>query len=348
MKQPLPTVKISYSKALCKAMDEEVARDPTLLLIGEDVGLYGGAYAASKGLYAKLGGQVIVDSPISEGALMGIVAGMARMGYKPVFELMYIDFCGLVLDQFMHSGAFMPYMTGGKAEVPLVLRTEGGAGRNVSATHSKSLEAMFTMIPGCKVVMPYTPADAYGLLKTAIKDPNPVVFIEHKMLYGTKGDVPDDTDFSIPIGEATVRREGKDITLVSYSRMVQRCDEAAKILEERHGFTSDVIDLRSLAPWDKETVGRSLGKTGKALLVSEAWANGNFMNGVSQYLQSELFDRLDGPVEVLAGADIPMPMNPPQENASIPSVEDIVDKAMFMFGGMDHAAFEKHRKELYE
>ncbi|MGD9405859.1 MAG: dehydrogenase E1 component subunit alpha/beta, partial [Anaerolineae bacterium] len=255
------TRKVLYRQALQEAAREEMLRDPSVFIMGEDVGLYGGAYGATRGLFEEFGGERVRDTPISEATIGGAAVGAAMSGMRPVAEIMYVDFTPLAMDQIANQGAKNRYMFGGKTTVPMVIRTEGGAGRSIAAHHSQSLEALWTHFPGIYVVMPSTPFDAKGLLKAAIRDDNPVMFIEHKMLYGVEGCVPDE-DYVIPFGVADVKRSGSDVTVVTYSRMVHRALEAAERLAEE-GISVEVIDLRTLKPLDMETIAASVKKTGR-------------------------------------------------------------------------------------
>ncbi|MDH4135514.1 MAG: alpha-ketoacid dehydrogenase subunit beta, partial [Anaerolineae bacterium] len=247
-------------------------RDPNVFVMGEDVGLYGGAYGATRGLFEEFGPDRVRDTPISEATIGGSAVGAAMCGLRPVAEIMYVDFTPLAMDQIANQGAKNRYMFGGKTTVPMVIRTEGGAGRSIAAHHSQSLEALWVHFPGVYVVMPSTPYDAKGLLKAAIRDGNPVMFIEHKMLYGVEGYVPDE-DYVIPFGVADVKREGSDVTVITYSRMVHRALEAAEQLAEE-GISVEVIDLRTLKPLDMETVAESVRKTGRVVGVTEACKTG--------------------------------------------------------------------------
>jgi len=316
------THKIQFRQAIQEALREEMQRDPNVFVMGEDVGLYGGAYGATRGLFDEFGPERVRDTPISEATIGGAAVGAAMSGMRPVAEIMYVDFTPLAMDQIANQGAKNRYMFGGKTIVPMVIRTEGGAGRSIAAHHSQSLEALWTHFPGIYVVMPSTPYDAKGLLKAAIRDDNPVMFIEHKMLYGVEGYVPDE-DYVIPFGVADVKREGADVTVLTYSRMVHRALEAAGRLAEE-GIEVEVIDLRTLKPLDMETVGTSVRKTGRVVGVTEAYRTGSFLSELTARIQEELFDWLDAPVVRVAAADVPVPMSEPLEDAAIPSVERIV------------------------
>ncbi|MGD8623468.1 MAG: dehydrogenase E1 component subunit alpha/beta [Anaerolineae bacterium] len=314
--------KVLYRQALQEAAREEMARDASVFIMGEDVGLYGGAYGATRGLFDEFGPDRVRDTPISEATIGGAAVGAAMAGMRPVAEIMYVDFTPLAMDQIANQGAKNRYMFGGKTTVPMVIRTEGGAGRSIAAHHSQSLEALWTHFPGIYVVMPSTPFDAKGLLKAAIRDDNPVMFIEHKMLYGMEGYVPDE-DYLIPFGLADVKRQGDDVTVVTYSRMVHRALEAAELLAGE-GIGVEVIDLRTLKPLDMETVAASVRKTGRVVGLTEAYKTGSFISELSMRIQEEVFDWLDAPVVRVAAADVPVPMAESLEDAAIPNVDAIV------------------------
>jgi 2-oxoisovalerate dehydrogenase E1 component len=314
--------KILYRQALQEAMREEMLRDPAVFLMGEDIGLYGGAYGATRGLFEEFGPERVRDTPISEATIGGAAVGAAMAGMRPVAEIMYVDFTPLAMDQIANQGAKNRYMFGGKTIVPMVIRTEGGAGRSIAAHHSQSLEALWIHFPGIYVVMPSTPFDAKGLLKAAIRDDNPVMFIEHKMLYGVEGFVPDE-DYVIPFGVADVKREGSDVTVITYSRMVHRALEAADVLAG-NGISVEVIDLRTLKPLDMETISASIRKTGRVVGVTEGYKTGSFVSELAMRIQEEVFDWLDAPVVRVAAADVPVPMAETLEDTAIPNVEAIV------------------------
>lgn len=314
---------ISYAQALQEAMREEMLRDEHVFIMGEDVGLYGGAYGATRGLYKEFGEWRVIDTPISEATIGGAAVGAAMAGMRPVAEIMYVDFTPLAMDQIANQGAKNRYMFGGKTIVPMVIRTEGGAGRAIAAHHSQSLEALWTHFPGIYVVMPATPYDAKGLLKAAIRDDNPVMFIEHKMLYREKGPVPEE-EYIIPLGVADIKRPGKDITLVTYSRMVLRALEAAEILA-KEGIDVEVIDLRTLKPLDLETIITSVKKTGRLVGVTEAYENTSFINEVMAQVNDHAFDWLDAPMVRVAAANVPVPRAEVLEDLAIPNVDRIVE-----------------------
>ena len=315
------TRKVLYREALQEAAREEMKRDPSVFIMGEDVGLYGGAYGATRGLFDEFGGERVRDTPISEATIGGAAVGAAMAGMRPIAEIMYVDFTPLAMDQIANQGAKNRYMYGGKTIVPMVIRTEGGAGRCIAAHHSQSLEALWTHFPGIYVVMPSTPFDAKGLLKAAIRDDNPVMFIEHKMLYGVEGYVPEE-DYIIPFGVADVKREGSDVTVITYSRMVFNALDAAEKLAEE-GISVEVIDLRTLKPLDMDTIAASVKKTGRVVGVSEGYKTGSFISELAMVIQEQLFDWLDAPIARVCAADVPVPMSEPLEDAAIPSVDRI-------------------------
>lgn len=322
---------VNIAAAVAAAQAEEMRRDNRVFVFGEDVGLYGGAYQATRGLLEEFGKDRVIDTAISEAAIAGAAIGAALRGMRPVAEIMYVDFLTIAMDQLVHVGAYNRYMFGGKAKVPMVLRTEGGVGRCIAAHHSESLEAWVMHTPGLYVVMPSTPYDAKGLLKAAIRSENPVVFIEHKATYGQTGPVPTD-DYIIPLGVADIKRPGNDATIVSYSRMAMRALEAAKILADQHGIDVEVIDLRTLKPMDIRTVAESVRKTGRLITLSEGfgWC-GTGREIAGQYMEYDFgdgtrgFDYLDARPINLAARDVPPPMSEPLEEASIPSIAQIVE-----------------------
>jgi len=322
---------MTIGQAVTAAQAEELRRDENVIVMGEDVGLYGGAYQATRGLSAEFGTDKVIDTAISEAAIAGAAVGAALRGLRPVAEIMYVDFVTIAMDQLVHVGAYNRYMFGGKAKVPMVLRTEGGVGRCIAAHHSESLEAWLMHPPGLYVVMPSTPYDAKGLLKAAIRSDNPVVFIEHKATYGQFGPVPEG-DYIIPLGVADIKRPGKDATIVSYSRMAMFSLEAAKVLAEQHGIDVEVIDVRTLKPLDIKTIAESVRKTGRLVTVSEGFCTCGAGREISgQFMEYEFgdgshgFDYLDSAPVNLAAADVPPPMSEPLEIASIPSVDNIVE-----------------------
>jgi 2-oxoisovalerate dehydrogenase E1 component len=329
---------MTIAAAVSAAQAEEMRRDKKVFLMGEDVGLYGGAYQATRGLLAEFGTERVIDTAISEAAITGTAVGAALRGMRPVAEIMYVDFVTIAMDQLVHVGAYNRYMFGGKAKVPMVLRTEGGVGRCIAAHHSESLEAWLMHPPGLFVVMPSTPYDAKGLLKAAIRSDNPVVFIEHKATYGQLGPVPIG-DYIIPLGAADIKRQGSDATLVSYSRMAMYTLQAAKVLADQHGIEAEVIDARTLKPLDIKTIAESVRKTGRLITVSEGFGTCGVGREISGQLMeyqfddgSHGFDYLDAAPVNLAAVDAPPPMSEPLENASIPSVEQIVEAVRNIVG----------------
>jgi pyruvate/2-oxoglutarate/acetoin dehydrogenase E1 component len=316
---------ITYREAIRDALAEEMRRDERVFVMGEDVGIYGGAYSATRELYEQFGPQRVRDTAISEMAIAGAAVGAAMSGMRPVAEIMYIDFMTLAMDQFVNQGAKNRYMFGGRTTVPMVLRTEGGAGRCIAAHHSQSLESWFVHVPGVLVVAPATPYDAKGMLKAAIRSDDLVLFIEHKMIYGTKGEVPED-DYTVPLGAAAVPREGADVTICGYSRQALHCVAAGDRLAEE-GIDAEIIDLRSLKPLDIDCVLASVKKTGRLVLVSEGYRNANWVCEIGMRVNEFAFDYLDAPVQRVCAADVPVPMSPVLEDAAIPNVEDIVAAA---------------------
>ena len=322
---------ITMAQAVSAAQAEEMRRNENVIIMGEDVGLYGGAYQATRGLLAEFGTDRVIDTAISEAAIAGAAVGAALRGLRPVAEIMYVDFISIAMDQLVHVGAYNRYMFGGKAKVPMVLRTEGGVGRCIAAHHSESLEAWLMHPPGLYVVMPSTPYDAKGLLKAAIRSDNPVVFIEHKATYGQLGAIPQG-DYIIPLGVADIKKAGKDATIVSYSRMAMWSLHAAKLLADQYGIDAEVIDLRTLKPMDINTVAQSVRKTGRLITVSEGFCTCGAGREITAQLMdyvfsdgSRGFDYLDTAPINLAAADVPPPMNEPLELASIPSVDKIIE-----------------------
>lgn len=319
---------IEYREAIKEACIEEMDRDPGVFLIGEDIGVYGGAFRAYKGLLDKYGPERVINTPISEIAIIGAAIGAGLTGQRPVAEIMFVDFTTLAMDQIVNQAAKIRYMTGDSLNVPMVLRTQGGTGRGVAAQHSQSLEAWFYHIPGLKVVMPATSYDVKGLLKTAIRDDNPVIFIEHKMIYLIKGEVPEE-EYTIPFGEADIKREGKDVTIVAYSNMLFKALEAAGQLE-KDGIDCEVIDPRTLVPLDLDTIIESVKKTGRLLLVTEACERGSVASDISAKVTDKAFDWLDAPVKIVAGLNTPIPYNSTLEQASVPHSKDIAAAAREM------------------
>ncbi|MFC1677053.1 pyruvate dehydrogenase complex E1 component subunit beta [Planctomycetota bacterium] len=312
---------LSYRHAIIEAMTEEMIRDKRVLLYGEDVGEHGGAFGASNGLYETFGGMRVFNSPISESAIIGSAVGMAITGIRPIVELMYIDFILMAMDQVGNQAAKNKYMFGGKAVIPMVIRTATGGGKGYAGQHSQSLEAVPAHIPGLKIVAPATPYDAKGLLKTAIRDDNPVIFIEHQLLYNVKGQVPNE-EYTIEFGKADVKRQGSDITVVTYSQMVHVAIEAAEKLAV-DGVSVEIVDIRSIYPLDMDAILASVEKTGKALVLNQAPQTGCFGEHIAYEIQSKSFDYLDCPVQVVGALNVPPPMAATLESAHIPSAEKV-------------------------
>ncbi|MDW8064846.1 MAG: pyruvate dehydrogenase (acetyl-transferring) E1 component subunit alpha [Anaerolineae bacterium] len=323
---PPGTRELSYAEALREAMAQAMAADERVFLMGEDVGVYGGAFGVTQGLIDRFGPERVRDTPISENTIVGAGLGAALTGMRPIVEMQFMDFVTLAMEQTVLQAAKVRYMFGGKARVPLILRLPGGSGTGAAAQHSESLEAWFVHVPGLKVVAPATPYDAKGLLLAALADENPVIFVEHKLLYRTRGAVPE-APYVVPLGRAVVRRAGRDLTIVAYSLMVLRAIEAAERLA-MEGIEAEVIDLRTLKPYDAETVIASVKKTGKLLIVHEAPLLGGFGGELAAHIaQSEAFAYLEAPIVRLGGADVPIPYHPRLERAAVPQVEDIVEAA---------------------
>lgn len=321
--------KIMYRDAISSALAEEMRRDEKVFVMGEDVAITGGVYKATRGLLEEFGPQRVRNTPLSEIAIAGVATGAAMAGARPVAEIMHIDFTGCCMDILLNQMSKMYYKTNGKVSVPMVLRTQGGRGRSNGCTQSQSLEALFTHIPGLKVVMPSTPYDAKGLLKSAIRDNNPVVFIEHKGLYQTKGEIPEE-EYTIPLGLADVKREGSDVTLISYSKSVLMCLDAAKELEGE-GIRAEVIDLRTLVPLDFETIRASVEKTGRVVIIHEAPERTGYGAEIAAEIAGRLFDELDAPITRVCGENIPIPNATLPEVKSAPTVEKIVHAVNGLF-----------------
>ena len=313
---------ITYREALNQALREEMERDSTVFLLGEDVGLYGGSFKVTDGLLAEFGSERVIDTPIAEGSIVGMAVGAAMAGLRPVVELMTVNFALLAMDQIVNHAAKIRYMFGGKAKVPLVIRAPGGGGQQLAAQHSQSLEAYFLHCPGLKVVCPAFPEEAKGLLKEAIRDDDPVIFLEHEALYGSKGEVPEGK-YTTPLGKAKIIREGKDITIVSFSRMAVLGLKAAQELSKEK-IEAEVIDLRSLNPLDVKTLIASIKKTGRAVVVEEGWKTGGVGGEIVSLIMENGFDYLDAPVRRISGQDVPMPYAKNLEKLAIPQLDDII------------------------
>jgi pyruvate dehydrogenase E1 component beta subunit len=315
-------------EALRDAMAEEMRRDEDVFVMGEDVAVFQGSFKVTEGLLDEFGEKRVRDTPISENTIVGMGVGSAMGGLRPVVEIMTVNFALLAMDQIVNHAAAIPYMFGGQVRVPMVVRMPGGGGHQLGPTHSHSFEAMFLQIPGLLVACPSTPADGKGLLKAAIRDDNPVIFIEHETLYGLRGEVPDNGDGVVNFGEAAIRREGSDVTIVGILRMVEVALQAANTLSEEHGIEAEVIDPRTLRPLDLDTILRSVEKTNRVVIVEEGWPHGGVGANLAALIQGQAFDYLDAPVERVTGADVPMPYSKRMEQAAIPHAEHVVSAAL--------------------
>lgn len=318
---------ITYIEAIREALQEEMRRDSSVFLLGEDIGLYGGSFGVTKNLVNEFGKERVRNTPMSEAAITGAATGAALAGMRPVAELMFMDFISLVIDQLQNNAASFRYISNGQLKVPLVIRTPSGSGRGYGATHSKSLEAFLMNIPGLIIVTPSTPHDAKGLLKSAIREDNPVVFIEHKLLYGLKGEVPEkdlEKDYVVPIGKAEVKKKGKDVTIVAHLKMNHLALEAAEELEKT-GVDAEVIDPRTLKPLDFDTIAASVKKTNKLMIVEEGFRTGGIGAEISAQISEKLIDYLDAPIIRLGGEDLPIPCCPSLEKNCIPTKELIIN-----------------------
>ncbi len=318
---------ITFRQALNETLREELHRDENVLLMGEEIGLFEGSYKVTAGLLNEFGAKRIMDTPIAEEGFVGMAAGAAMLGLRPVVEIMTINFSLLAIDQLVNHAAKIHYMFGGQASVPMVLRTPGGGGNQLAATHSQNFEAWYAFVPGLKVVCPSTPYDAKGLLRSSIRDNDPVIFIENLALYNTKGEVPDDgeaADYTVPIGLAEVKREGTDLTIVSYSRMTVVALDVARRMEEEEGISIEVVDLRSLRPLDRETIVNSVKKTTRAVIIEEDWGSYGVGAEIAATIQEGAFDYLDAPVRRVAGVEVPLPYAKVLERAALPSDKHLV------------------------
>jgi pyruvate dehydrogenase E1 component beta subunit len=313
---------MTIREAISRGLHEALEKDDRVFIMGEDVGGYDGAYAVTRGFLGEFGPERIRDTPISESVIVGSAVGAALAGLRPIVEIMTINFTLLAMDQIINNAAKLRYMSNGQFSVPMVLRTVTGGGAQLGATHSQSFEGWYASVPGLKVAVPATPYDALGLLRSALDDANPVIFAEHALLYGVKGQVPEE-HYQVPLGKACVRRQGTDITIVGYSRMAQVADQAAEMLA-RQGTEAEVIDLRTLQPLDLETVTDSVKKTNRAVIVEEVWKTGGFAGEIASAIQEKVFDYLDGPVVRVGGSDVPTPYNGALEAATIPNAERVL------------------------
>lgn len=319
---------MTYAEAIRDGIRMEMKRDPSVYLAGEDVGKFGGCFGVTAGLVDEFPEQVL-DTPITETAIIGAAVGAAAAGLRPIAEIMFVDFTGVCMDELFNQAGKMRYMFGGKAKVPMVLKTICGGGMSAAAQHSQCMEAWFTHIPGVKTVMPATPADAKGLMAAAVRDDNPVVYIEHKQLLGVSGDVPEG-EYVVPLGKADVKRSGSDVTIVAWSWMVAKALAAAEALA-KEGISAEVVDLRTLVPFDKESVLQSVGKTGKLVIVHEAVRTGGFGGEIAATVAEEGFDLLDAPIKRVTAPDTPVPFAPVLEAAYLPSEAKIVRAVKELF-----------------
>jgi pyruvate dehydrogenase E1 component beta subunit len=322
-------------EALRDALAEEMRRDERVFVMGEDVGVFQGAFKVTEGLLDEFGEKRVRDTPISENTIVGTGVGSAMAGLRPVVEIMTVNFSLLAMDQIVNHAASISYMFNGQVRVPMVIRMPGGGGHQLGPTHSHSFEAMYLQIPGLLVACPSTAADGKALLKTAIRDDNPVIFIEHETLYGARGEVPEDGDGDglLPFGEAAIRREGSDLTIVGILRMAQIAEKAAKTLSSEHGAEAEVIDPRTLRPLDLDTILESVRKTNRAVVVEEGWPHGGVGANLAALITEQAFDHLDAPVQRVTGADVPMPYAKRLEQASIPHAEHVVSAALATLEG---------------
>ncbi|MFB6351615.1 MAG: pyruvate dehydrogenase complex E1 component subunit beta [Bradymonadaceae bacterium] len=318
------TREIPYRQALNEAHFEEMRRDEDVYLIGEEVAEYEGAYKVSKGLLDEFGPKRVVDTPIAEAGFTGIGLGSAMVGLRPIVEVMTFNFALLAMDQIINNAAKMRYMSGGQLSCPAVIRGPTGAGGALAATHSQSLEAHYAHAPGLKVLVPATPYDAKGMLKTAIRDPDPVIFMESEVVYNATGEVPED-EYTVEIGEADIKREGSDCTIVTWGRLYHYSEQAAETLADEHDLEVEIVDLRSVRPFDREAIRESVQKTNRVVVAEEAWPHASVGASLADWIQRDLFDWLDAPVERVHQRDVPMPYAFNLEEKSLPSPEDVVE-----------------------
>lgn len=315
--------RITMREAISQAIWEEMERDPKVFIMGEEVGVWGGTYAVTKGFYDHFGPDRVKDTPIAEAGIVGAAIGAAIAGTRPIAELMTINFAFVAMDHIVNEAAKLHYMFGGQFVLPMVIRTVGGGGRQLGATHSQTPDVIFAHFPGLKVVAPGTPADAKGLLKAAIRSNDPVLFIEHATLYQTRGEVPDG-DFVIPIGKSTIQRPGKDLTIVTYSKMLEVSMKAADQLSKEAGIEVEIVDLRTLRPLDMDPVLESFKKTNRAVIVEEGWKSYGIGAEISARLYEEAFDYVDAPIKRVAQDEVPLPYNRTLEQMALPQVEDVI------------------------
>lgn len=316
---------ITYRDALREAIREEMLRDERVFILGEDIAGYGGTYAVTKGLFEEFGEKRVRDTPLAEEVITGLAIGAALNGLRPIVEIMTINFSLLASDLIINSAAKMRYMFGGQPSVPLVIRTPGGGGAQRGAQHSQVFESLYAHIPGLKVVMPATPYDAKGMLKSAVRDPDPIMFIEHELLYNVKGEVPDeDVEYTVPLNRGEVKREGRDVTIVTFSRMLHIVNQAAEDLA-KEGIEAEVLDLRSIRPIDIDLILDSVKKTNRVVIAEEGWKYYGTGQGLAALIYEHAFDYMDAPIQHVSGADVPMPYSKMLERAALPKKGDVVN-----------------------
>jgi len=315
---------ITYRQALHDTLHEELLRDENVFLLGEEIGIFEGSYKITAGLLKEFGPKRVVDTPICENGFVGMATGAAMLGLRPIVEIMTINFIVLAMDEIVNHAAKIYYMFGGQCPIPLVIRTPGGGGQQLAATHSQNLEVWFAHVPGLKVVAPSTPADAKGMLRTAVRDNNPVIFLENLALYNTKGEVPDG-DYTVPFGQAKVTKEGADLSVISYSRMSTMALDVARRLEQENRLSVEVVDLRSLRPLDYETIVNSVKKTNRAIVFEEDWRSFGVGAEIAATLQEEAFDFLDAPIKRVASVEVPLPYSKPLERAALTGAKQLME-----------------------
>ncbi len=315
---------ITYRQALHDTLREELLRDENVFLLGEEIGTFEGSYKITAGLLKEFGPKRVVDTPICENGFVGMATGAAMLGLRPIVEIMTINFIVLAMDEIVNHAAKIYYMFGGQCPIPLVIRTPGGGGQQLAATHSQNLEVWFAHVPGLKVVAPSTPADAKGMLRTAVRDNNPVIFLENLALYNTKGEVPDG-DYMVPFGQAKVTKEGADLTVISYSRMSAMALDVARRLEQENKLSVEVVDVRSLRPLDRETIVNSVKKTNRAIIFEEDWRSFGVGAEIAATLQEEAFDFLDAPIKRVASVEVPLPYSKPLERAALTGAKQLME-----------------------
>ncbi len=315
---------ITYRQALHDTLRDALQRDEKVFLLGEEIGNFEGSYKITAGLLKEFGPKRVVDTPIAENGFVGLATGAAMMGLRPIVEIMTINFIMLAVDEIVNHAAKIYYMFGGQTPVPLVIRTPGGGGQQLAATHSQNPEVWFAHVPGMKVVAPSTPADARGMLRTAIYDNNPVLFLENLALYNTKGEVPDG-DYTVPFGQAKVTKEGRDLTVIAYSRMAALALDVARKMEQEGGLSIEVVDIRSLRPLDRETIVNSVKKTGRAIVFEEDWYSYGVGAEIVASVTEEAFDYLDAPIKRVASVEVPLPYSKPLEIAALTGPKQLAD-----------------------